>query len=199
MYVNEAAVAAPTVMVRVVLFDPEALVVVSVTVFAPAVAKACVGFCRDDVDPSPKLHDHDVGVPVDVSVNCTGSPATGAVGLYANSAVSSASIVTVRVALFDPEVLVAVRVTTVDLAVVKVWVGFCTVEVDPSPKLHDHDVGVPVEVSVNCTRCPATGDAGLYVNDAVNPVSPTVMIRLMLSSPLAFIAVRVTVLTSAVE
>jgi hypothetical protein len=105
----------------------------------------------------------------------------------------------VRVVLFDPEALVVVSVTVFAPAVAKACVGFCRDDVDPSPKLHDHDVGVPVEVSVNCTRCPATGDAGLYVNDAVNPVSPTVMIRLMLSSPLAFIAVRVTVLTSAVE
>jgi hypothetical protein len=35
--VNDAARAAPTVTVRVVLFEPEALLAVSVTVFDPAV------------------------------------------------------------------------------------------------------------------------------------------------------------------
>ena len=38
---------------------------------------------------------------------------------------------------------------------------FATVLVVPSPKFHDHEVGVPVEVSVNCTDWPAAGDAGL--------------------------------------
>jgi hypothetical protein len=42
-----------------------------------------------------------------------------------------------------------------------VWVGFWVVLVPPSPKVHRQEVGEPVDVSVNCTACPATGDAGL--------------------------------------
>ena len=42
----------------------------SVTVYVPA-ANVCWGFCAVDVVPSPKFHAHDVGDPVDVSVNCT--------------------------------------------------------------------------------------------------------------------------------
>jgi hypothetical protein len=45
--------------------------------------------------------------------------------------------------------------------VVNVWLGFSAVEVDPSPKFQLQEVGEPVEVSVNCTAWPATGDAGL--------------------------------------
>jgi hypothetical protein len=59
--------------------------------------------------------------------------------------------VTVWFTLWEPELLVAVRVTVKDAAVANVWLGFWTVLVDPSPKLHCQEVGEPVEVSVNCT------------------------------------------------
>jgi hypothetical protein len=51
---------------------------------------------------------------------------------------------------------------------------------------------------VNCTDCPAAGDVGLYVNEAVSPALATVTVRLTLSKPVPFIAVKVTVLESAV-
>jgi hypothetical protein len=63
--------------------------------------------------------------------------------------------------LFDPEALVAVRVTVFDPVVVNACVGLWEVLVPPSPKAHDQEVGVPVEVSVNATDCPTAGDAGL--------------------------------------
>jgi len=78
---NDAASAATTVTVLVVLFDPEALVAVSVTVFAPVVVKAWLGFWEVLVDPSLKFHCQKVGPPVDVSVNCTAWPAVGEAGL----------------------------------------------------------------------------------------------------------------------
>jgi len=34
--------------------------------------------------------------------------------------------------------------------------------VDPSPKSHCQKVGLPVEVSLNCTACPSVGNPGLY-------------------------------------
>jgi hypothetical protein len=43
-----------------------------------------------------------------------------------------------------------------------VYAGFLTVEVFPSPKVHFHEVGVPVLLSVNCTfrgAFPEVGDA----------------------------------------
>jgi hypothetical protein len=73
-----------------------------------------------------------------------------------------------------------------------VWVGFREVDVDPSPKLHDHDVGVPVEASVNCTDCPTAGDAGLYVNEAAS-AAPTVTVLVVLLDPEPLVAVRLTV------
>jgi hypothetical protein len=42
-----------------------------------------------------------------------------------------------------------------------VWLGFWDAEVEPSPKLHDQDVGDPVDVSVNVTAWPTLGEAGL--------------------------------------
>jgi hypothetical protein len=44
-----------------------------------------------------------------------------------------------------------VRFTQYDPAVAKVWLGFWEVEVVLSPKFHCQEVGLPVEVSVNCT------------------------------------------------
>jgi hypothetical protein len=64
--------------------------------------------------------------------------------------------------------------------------------VAPSPKFHRHEVGEPVEVSVNCTACPAAGDAGLKVNDAVR-AGTTVTVRVTLWEPELLVAVRVTV------
>jgi hypothetical protein len=68
--------------------------------------------------------------------------------------------VTVLLVLFDPEALVAVRVTVLDPAVVYEWLGFWYVLVTPSPKLHSQEEGVPADVSVNWTVCPAEGSVG---------------------------------------
>jgi hypothetical protein len=38
----------------------------------------------------------------------------------------------------------------------------------PSPKFHSQELGVPADVSVNWTTCPAAGEAGLKVKDAVS-------------------------------
>jgi hypothetical protein len=62
---------AVTVTVWLLAFDPAPLAAVRVTVYVPAVPKACVGFCDALVVPSPKFHDQVVGDPVDASVNCT--------------------------------------------------------------------------------------------------------------------------------
>ena len=60
--------------------------------------------------------------------------------------------VMVLVAVVEPLALVAVSVTVKSPAAVKVWLGFCAVEVAlPSPKFHDQLVGLPVDVSVNWT------------------------------------------------
>jgi hypothetical protein len=43
------------------------------------------------------------------------------------------------------------RFTQYDPAAVYVWLGFWIVLVALSPKFHCQEVGLPVEVSVNCT------------------------------------------------
>jgi hypothetical protein len=75
--------------------------------------------------------------------------------------------------------LLAVRTTMNAFAAVKMCVGFCAVLVPPSPKFQDHEVGLPVEVSVNETACPLTGVAGGNVNPALTvPAWLTVTVRL---------------------
>jgi hypothetical protein len=74
---------------------------------------------------------------------------------------SATATVIVRFVLSDPEPFVTVRVTVFEPAVVKVWFGFRELAVEPSPKFQAHEVGVPVEVSVNWTDWPADGEDGL--------------------------------------
>jgi hypothetical protein len=175
--VNEAASAAATVTVRLTLPEPELLVTVKVTVFDPTVVKVWLGFWAVDVNPSPKFHCQEVGDPVDVSVNCTACPVTGEAALKVNEAASAAATVTVRLTLPEPELLVTVNVTVFDPADVKAWLGFWVVDVDPSPKFHCQEVGDPVDVSVNCTACPVTGEAGLKVKEAASEfIGATVII-----------------------
>jgi hypothetical protein len=137
-----------------------------------------LGFCEVEVDPSPKLHDQDVGVPTDVSVNCVAWPTAGEAGLLLNDAERAATTDTVRLALLEPEALLTVRVTVLDPVVAKAWLGFCEVEVDPSPKVQLQDVGPPVDVSVNRTLWPTAGEAGLEVKEAVSVLAgATVTVR----------------------
>ena len=64
---------------------------------------------------------------------------------------------------------------------------------EPSPKVHDHEVGEPADVSVNWTVCPAFGEVGDQVKLAVGAVSPgcTVIDLVMLSDPFELPTVRV--------
>ena len=39
------------------------LKIVTFTVYVPGATKACTGFCKVEVEPSPKDHDHRVGDP----------------------------------------------------------------------------------------------------------------------------------------
>ena len=90
-----------------------------------------------------------------------------------------ATTVTVCVRVVEPPGLVAVRATLNAPAEAKTWVGFWAVAVPPSPKLHDHDVGLPVDASVKETVCPAIGEDGANVNSATGAgvAAATVMAR----------------------
>ena len=110
----QAGVEAATVTVFDLAFEPEAFATVSVTVKLPAEAKAWVGFRAVELPPSPKLHDHDVGLPVDASVKETVSPATGETGVNENSATGAgaeAATMTVFDLAFEPEAFATVSVT----------------------------------------------------------------------------------------
>ena len=70
------------------------------------------------LDPSLKFHCQEVGLPADVSVNCTAWPVAGDAGLKLKEAVRAAITVTVRLTLVEPELLVAVKVTVLEPVVV---------------------------------------------------------------------------------
>ena len=98
-----------------------------------------------------------------MSVNCTVCPSEGNDGLNVNDAISveAGATLMIWVEVLDPELLTTVRATAWDPAAVKVWLGFRIVLVVPSLKFHCQDVGLPIDVSVNCIAWPATGEAGL--------------------------------------
>jgi hypothetical protein len=65
-----------------------------------------------------------------------------------------------------PAAFAAVKVTAYVPAVVYTWLGCRDVDVLPSPKSQAHDVGGPVDVSVNWTASGAGPDVGEAVNEA---------------------------------
>ncbi len=81
---------------RILVDDPIAELAVSFTVYVPAVWYVCEGFASiPSVVPSPKSHDHMVGLPVEVSVNWTVSGAVPVVGAAVKSATIPPDWVTV--------------------------------------------------------------------------------------------------------
>jgi hypothetical protein len=67
----------------------------------------------------------------------------------------------------EPALLVASNVTFRNPNVKYLWDGFCSELVDPSPKSHRQEVGLPVEASTNWTVCPSVGNLGPYVKDTL--------------------------------
>ena len=65
----------------------------------------------------------------------------------------------------------------------------------PSPKFHNHPVGLPVEVSVNVTVWPAVGELGEKVKAAVGEDDAALTVTLWLTAfePAELLAVKVTV------
>src|SRR4051794_6410011 len=64
------------ILVVVEVLLPPAFDAVKVTLYVPAAAYVLFGLCSVDVVLSPKSHAHDVGAPVEVSVNDTSIGAT---------------------------------------------------------------------------------------------------------------------------
>ena len=74
--------------------------------------------------------------------------------------------------------------------------GFCTVEVVPLPRVHAHEVGAPVEVSVIVTDNGAIPEAAEVVKLAVGAGTGAVTVMVLDTgalAPLALLAVKVTV------
>jgi len=82
------------------------------------------------------------------------------------------------VSVSEPPELYAVRVTVYDPASAYSWLGFCSSEVPPSPKVHDQAVGVFVDRSVKSTSSGAVPEVGAAEKSAAGGGggdAPTVM------------------------
>ena len=106
----------------VIVWDVDVLVppvfdVVMVMVYVPAAVYRCDGFCNrfPVVLPSPKFQNHDVGVFVDLSVNCTANGTVPERGLAEKVATGVMTWVTVMklvlVLVFAPPVFATLRLT----------------------------------------------------------------------------------------
>jgi hypothetical protein len=71
--------------------------------------------------------------------------------------------------------------------------GFCTVLVFPSPNDQSHEVGVPVDESVNCTVNGTVPDVGVALKPATGAAEVVVMVCVYEVEPMELVAVRVTV------
>jgi hypothetical protein len=111
----------------------------------------------------------------EVSVNVTIRGASPLVGLAVKpeTAGGDEGFVTVtypaRTLVEVSSVVFAVRNTPYVPGFAKVWTGFCTVAVPPSPKCHDHDVGVPLYVrSEKVTSSGVVPERGVAEKSAVS-------------------------------
>jgi hypothetical protein len=68
-------------------FDPAAFEAVSDTLYDPGTVYVYVGFCKDDVLPSPKLQFHEVGELLEESLNWTVSGSAPIVTFEVNDTV----------------------------------------------------------------------------------------------------------------
>lgn len=152
-------------MVLVLL--PWVFLTVRETVYLPFLVYICKGFLTVEDVPSPKLHLHEVGDPVLLSVNCTLNGTFPEVGDAENAPAgvlrgAPTLIYPDLVTILLPAAFLAVKLIVYFPALLYVWSGFCCVEVFPSPKTQFHEVGDPVLLSVNVTfNCefPEVGDA----------------------------------------
>jgi hypothetical protein len=76
--------------------------------------------------------------------------------------------------VFDPPLLVTVRFTVYIPTAVYVWVSFWRSLYVPSPNDQFHEVGEPVEVSVNVTASGTVPEVGVAVKEATGATVPPV-------------------------
>src|SRR6476646_2083179 len=94
---------------------------------------------------------------------------------FKRSTVAGVTVIA-RVALLEPDAFVAVRRTLNAPEVVYTCVGFCCVDVPPSPKSHAQEVALPDE-SVNWTTEFAAGFGVETLNDAAGALSAVTAAR----------------------
>ena len=184
----------------VLVLLPFAFFAVKLTVYFPFLLYVCTGFLEVEDVPSPKLHLHEVGDPVLLSVNVTFNGTFPEVEDAEKEATGAFRAVATFIWLdfvteLLPAALVTVKPTVYFPAPLYVCVGFLSVEVVPSPKLHFQLVGVPVLLSLNVTfigEFPVIGDAENEATGFCRTVF-TFIVAVFESVPFTLLTVSITV------
>jgi hypothetical protein len=145
--------------------------------------------------PSPKSQLHAVGEFVDVSVNAAAEPTQAKEGAAKLAAGGASNVSVLLAGVPAPHAFDATSATAYVPFAAYVCVGFCTVEVLPSPKSQLHAVGAFVEASVKDTV-----SAPLHVFEnakSLTGVGETTTLALPVVLPQALEAVSVTVYVPA--
>src|SRR5271157_383975 len=168
--IPETLIGVTLICVTALVPVPPPLVACKVILYCPTVVNVITGLSFVENGMLLLRHDHDVGVFVDVSVNCTVSGVLPDVVFVEKDAtgVTGAAVTVIMVAALVPvpALFVACSVMLKTPAAPKVYDGLCTVENCVPLTSHDHDVGVFVDVSVNCTVRGITPDVRFAVNEA---------------------------------
>ncbi len=129
---------------------PQSFHTVSSTVYDPTSSNVCVGFCSSEVAPSPNSQNHAFTLFSELSVNWTVSGAYPESGSAVNAATGWRQFVVIGAVVESvPQSFHTVSSTVYSPIPVNVCVGFCSSEVAPSPKSHDHAFTLFSELSVN--------------------------------------------------
>jgi hypothetical protein len=117
-----------------------------------------------------------VGTAVAFTVaNVVGGGVAGMVKEYADCVVCGDTLIVVLRASVEPS-RPTTRVTRYDPGLVYMCEGCRVPEVPPSPKVQDHEVGEPDDVSVKSTSRGAVPDEGCAVKDALSSGAVTVTV-----------------------
>ena len=141
-----------TVICCVAILGPAMLLAVNEAVNVPGVLYVTVTLLAVEVAGLPPGNDHCTVVAfVEVLLNSTVSGSHPVVGVAVNAATGGVASTTVLLLVEVPQILVVVNVTLYVPPVVKVWVGFWSVLVVPSPKFHKKPVPlgeIPAKLTV---------------------------------------------------
>ena len=150
-----------TVMIALVVLDPAALPAVRETSKEPGSSNTWVTTDPDATSPSPNDQSSDSGSPVDSSTNSIVSPTStvslrnekSAVGTRSTS--SATTVTSSDCSASSPRAFATNSVTVYTPSVSQILIASGPSLPVPSPKSQFHDVGLPVDSSVNSTASPA--------------------------------------------